>query len=76
MHRLIDAPLPEPGPMQVQLVIAFARREDLGACRGLDSPSDLAPEMGPIQNAGRLREVPPLLLLDPLRPIGDDHHRT
>src|SRR5260221_14343379 len=68
--------MPEPGPVQVQLVISFSLREGLGSCRHYDGVPDLAPEMSPVQNAGRLREVAPLFLLNPIGPICDDHHRT
>jgi hypothetical protein len=74
LHRLIDTTLPEPGPVQVQLIVPFSLRERLGSCRRSDSMTDPPPEMRPVQNAGSLRKVSSLLGLDPLGSISDDHH--
>src|SRR5712692_8735165 len=48
LHRLIDAAMPEPRPVQEQLVVSFSLREGLGSCRHSDGVTDLAPQMRPV----------------------------
>jgi hypothetical protein len=76
MPRLIDAALPERDAMPVQLKVALFLPERFGACRGQDGMTDLAPQMRPVQDAGGLRKVPLLFLLDPFGSIGNHDHRA
>src|SRR6266516_6745505 len=60
--------------MQVQLIVACSLRERLSSCCRVDGVTDLPPEVCPVQNAGRLRKMLGLFLLDPLSPVCDDDH--
>ncbi len=62
--------------MQVQLVVSFPLRKRFGTCCRSDGVADFSPEMRPIQNAGGVREVPPLFGLDPIGSICYHHDRT